>query len=561
MQKDEVIDKLEQMGVLLELAGENPFKVRAFQNGAKSLAALEAPWPDVVLSGALKSVKGIGTGLFHDISTLVTTGQWPAFEALVVATPNGLLELLELPGLGPKKVRALHEGLGISSVGELEYAIAENRLLELPGFGTKTQSKLGEAIAFWKRHRHQRLLVDVLPAAVDLVSQLERVLGVPVGLAGDLRRRCEVLDRIVVWADGIDAERFLERLVTCDGVENHAEELFFSGLPLEVIFLNAQNSACALLYATGNGIFLNALEERARGLGLRLTAEALWRGDQAVELLNEDDVFASLGLWTIPPEARESDNLALWERRDPEPRLLVLDDIKGAFHVHSTYSDGSASLRELVRRAIGLGWHYIGISDHSESAVYARGLRLEKIAEQRAEIAELQTEFSEIRIFAGIEADILADGRLDYDDETLAGFDFVIGSIHSRHGHDAETMTHRLTRALSNPYLTMLGHLSGRLLLARDAYAFDMDAVLNTAARYHKAIELNANPHRLDLDWRILPQARALNIPIMINPDAHSLDGLEDLRWGVAMARKASMKPADVWNTLSADKLAQWLKI
>ncbi|MEB3220952.1 MAG: PHP domain-containing protein [Candidatus Sericytochromatia bacterium] len=553
MTKDTVIEALEEMATLLELAGENPFKVRAFQRGAQVLGSLTEPLAEAVERGTLKALPGIGKGLFEDIAVLVRTGQLPALEALRAATPEGVREMLEVPGLGTKKVRALRDGLGIGSVGELEYAIGENRLLTLSGFGPATQAKLGAAIAMWKRNRGLRLLADVLPAATRLVDALsEQLPQAKVALVGNLRRRCETVAEVRLLVAGTTAAEFRGALRASALVEAGEAGETLVGLPIRLEESAPEAWGARLVWTTGSPEWLGALSERATSRGLSLDAAGLRRGGQPVEIPTEEALFEALGLPRQAPERWETAAMLA----GPDADALVKEgDLQGAFHVHTSATDGTATLREMVLRARELGWRYIGISDHSEAAFYARGLDRDRIRAQQAEIAALNAEFDDITVLSGIEADILADGRLDYDDETLASFDFVIGSVHSRFGQDAEAMTKRLITALSHPRLTMLGHLSGRLLLAREPYGFDLEAVFAAAVAHGKAMELNANPHRLDLDWRHLARARELGIPIAINPDAHSLDGLEDLQWGVAMARKGGLTAADVLNTVPAAAL------
>jgi DNA polymerase (family 10) len=551
--KDSVIEALEELAILLELAGENPFKVRAFQRGAQALGGLSEPLEAALESGALKALPGIGKGLFDDISTLVRTGRLPALETLREATPAGVYELLEVPGLGPKKVRALRDGLGIGSVGELEYAIGENRLLALTGFGPATQAKLGSAIARWKQDRGKRLLAEVLPPAELLLAGLsERLPQARVALVGALRRRCETVSEVRLLVAGATATEALDAAKDGTAVQSGPDGPVLTGLPVRLEEATHETWGARLAWTTGSEAWLEAVVARAASRGLVLDARGLWRDDVQLDTPTEEAFFAALALPVQAAERREDGTMLAGPDEDA---LLTEADVLGAFHVHTSASDGTATLREMVLRARALGWRYIGISDHSEAAFYARGLTRDRIKAQQREIAALNAEFDDIVVLSGIEADILADGSLDYDDETLASFDFVIGSVHSRFGQDAEAMTRRLVHALSHPRLTILGHMSGRLLLARDPYGFDMEVVLAAAATHGKAIELNANPHRLDMDWRHLARARELGIPIAINPDAHSLEGLEDVRWGVAMARKGGLTARDVLNTAPPEAL------
>ncbi len=546
MDKAGVVAALEEMALLLELADANVFKVRAFQNGARALEGLQAPIDEALADGSLKAVKGIGQGLLADIKALVETGRLGALDELRAATPPGLIEMFEIPGLGPKKVKAIHAGLGIASVGELEYAVLENRLVDLAGFGAKTQAKIGQAIEAWKRHRGKRLLSDVLPAAEALVAALAGKPGVvAAALAGGLRRRAETARDIDLVIGTEDAAGARSALAALPGVEAEGETLRVAGgLPLDAAYVAPAGFGAALLVGTGSEGWVAAVIDHAAARGLRLDGTGLWRGDERLPTPDEAAVFTALGLPAMPPELRESAAPTV-----PAGALVAKDDLQGVFHVHTNYSDGTATVRDMALAAKALGWRYIGISDHSEAAFYARGLTRARIEEQRREIDALNAELEGITILQGIEADILADGALDYDDETLAGLDFVIGSVHSRFGQDREAMTNRLVKALGHPRLTMLGHMSGRLLLSRDPYDFDLDAVLEAAARHGKAIELNANPHRLDIDWRYLARARDMGIAIAINPDAHSPEGLADVRWGVEMARKGGLTAADVLNT------------
>lgn len=547
MDKAAVVEALEEIGLLLELAGENPFKVRAYTNGAKALEGVTDPLPAMLASGELKKVKGIGAGLLADIKALLETGESPTLVALQAAVPPGLRELGEIPGLGPKKLQAVREGLGITSVGELEYAIGENRLIDLPGFGAKTQAKLGEAITAWKRNRGKRLLSDVLEPAEALAAFVAQAAGVRhAALAGALRRRLEIADEVVLVVDAT-AQAAQAAVASAPGVELTTEGPCFAGaLPVRVVACAPEAFGAVLAFATGDDVFVADLVAAAAARGLTLDETGLRRAGTPVPTPDEAALFEALELEPITPELRDVDAPAA----NAGLVLVQERDLQGAFHVHTTYSDGTATIRDMALAARQLGWRYLGISDHSEAAFYAKGLSRQRIAEQNAEIAALNAELAgEIVILHGIEADILQDGRLDYDDETLAGLDFVIGSVHSRFGQNREAMTARLVRALEHPRLTMLGHMTGRLLLSREPYDFDLDLVLATAAKHKKAIELNANPHRLDMDWRVLHRARQLGIGVSINPDAHSPEGLADVRWGVEMARKGGLTAADVLNT------------
>lgn len=568
MDKSTVIDVLEQMGVLLELKGENPFKVRAFTNGARALETLDEPIDQAVASGSLKAVKGIGAGLFNDIKTLVTTGALPAFEELKAATPPGLIEMLAIPGLGPKKVKAIHEGLGLTTVGELEYACLENRLVSLPGFGEKTQAKILKSIELWKKNRGRSLYAEALGQAEAIEAALAKHPAVKrLAIAGSLRRKMETVKDVDLVASSAEPQSVMAAFVALpevDGVigqgDTKTSVRLKSGLNVDLRVVADDEFASCLFHFTGSQAFNTHMRQRAKERGLKLNEYGLWRGDERLVAADEAALFEHLGLPLIAPELREDRGEVALAEQKALPVLVREEDLQGIFHVHTHYSDGEASVREMALKARQLGYKYIGISDHSEAAFYAHGLTRARIAEQQAEIRALNAELDGITILSGIEADILADGRLDYDDETLASFDFVIGSVHSRFGQDREAMTARLVNALSHPRLTMLGHMTGRLLLSREAYDFDLDAVLAAAARHGKVIELNANPHRLDIDWRDLKKARELGIPIAINPDAHSPGGLDHTRFGVAVARKGGLSTREVFNARPLEAVLAHLK-
>lgn len=555
MDRHAVIDLLEHMAILLELNGENPFKIRAYQNGARALEGVEGELEEAVRSGALKQVKGIGAGLFADIKTLVETGQLPAYDALVAKTPPGLIEMLAIPGVGPKKVKAIHEGLGITTIGELEYACLENRLVDLPGFGAKTQAKILQSIETWKKNRGKSLYAEALPVAEALVAAIAALPAVErAEVAGALRRKAEIVEGIELVAESSAPEAAIAAVAGLalveEALEATAEARIFklkSGQLARVTVLPADRYGLGLLLATGSEAFIESLAARAESRGLSWPLAGAWPDEAAV--------FEALAMPVVPPELREGLGETAQAVRGALPTLVEDRDLQGVFHVHTRYSDGEATVRDMALKARQMGYRYIGISDHSEAAFYAHGLSRDRIAEQQAEIRALNEELEGIRILSGIEADILADGALDYDDETLATFDFVIGSVHSRFGQDRAAMTHRLVTALSHPKLTMLGHMTGRLLLSREPYDFDLEAVLQAAAAHGKIIELNANPHRLDIDWRDLQAARRLGIPIAINPDAHSPEGLDHTRFGVAVARKGGLAAGDVFNALPLDRV------
>ncbi len=535
MTKRDIAAVLEEIAFLLELKGENPFKVKAYATGARVIESLPEEPAVLVQKGLLRNVKGIGQTLEGTVTELVTTGRSTLHQELQAAFPASLLEMAAIPGLGPKKLKAIYDHLGISTVGELEYACIENRLVGLQGFGQKTQEKILAGIRQYKRRQGFHLYANVIEEAESILAAVLGASGVAqADHAGEIRRRLEVVQSLSFVATGSSPKAVMKALQTVPDVSQIEEEAGVrtitarsaQSLPVTVALVDAANYGWGLLKATGNAEHVEALTRRLEARGAPLGGES------------EEAIYASAGLPYIPPELREGHGEIELAESGRLPVLLEPGQIQGVFHTHTIYSDGSATLEQMVEATRSLGYRYIGISDHSQSAFYANGLKEDRIRAQHAEIAAVQKKFPDVRIFKGIEADILVDGAMDYSDEVLATFDFVIASVHSRFNLSEEEQTRRICRALANPYVTMLGHATGRLLLSRDAYRVDMRQVLDAAASHGKIVEINANPHRLDLDWRLCGYAKERGVKFSINPDAHSTEGLADVPFGVNVARK-----------------------
>lgn len=561
MDKREIAKVFEEIGLLLELKGENPFKSNAYYNAARTIESLTEDVAELVASGHVRDLKGIGPALAEKLAELVGTGRLTYYEELKQNVPPGLLEMTAIPGMGPKKIAAVWEKLGITTMGELEYACIENRLVNLPGFGQKTQDKIRQGIQQLKRRRGFHLYATVIGEAERIVGVIRHSAGVRrAELVGDLRRRMEVVQTISVLVSADRPQNVLEGLRQIEGLwelTRGGDKVIGRsplGIPVSVV-VSEDLTAHALLAATGSEEHLSALVARAahKKVPWSLTPDA--GGKAAPEADSEEALYAALGLPLIEPELREGlGEIEAAEAGRLRP-LVEARQIQGVFHNHTTYSDGSASLDDMVAAAKSLGYRYIGISDHSQSAFYANGLKEDRIREQHAAIDALRTRTSGIAIFKGIEADILTDGSMDYPDEVMARFDFVIGSVHSRFNLPEEEQTARVIRALANPYVTMLGHPTGRLLLSREGYRIDMKRVIDAAKQYGKIVEINANPHRLDLDWRLCGYAKEQGVKVSINPDAHATDGLEDVPFGVNVARKGGLEPSDVINTLGPQEI------
>jgi len=561
MDKREIAKVLEEIGLLLELKGENPFKSNAYYNAARTIESLTEDMAELVASGRIRDLKGIGPALAEKLAELVGTGRLAYYEELKQSVPPGLLEMTAIPGMGPKKIMAVWEKLGITTIGELEYACVENRLVSLPGFGQKTQDKIRQGIQQLKRRRGFHLYATVIGEAEGIVEVIRHSAGVGrVELVGELRRRLEVVQIISVLVSADRLQSVLDGLRQLEGlweVTRTGDRIIGkspSGIPVSVV-MSEHLTAHALCAATGSQEHLNALAARASRMQVPWTLTSEVGGQLAPKADSEEALYATLGLPFIEPELREGfGEIEAAEAGRLKP-LVETRQIQGIFHNHTTYSDGSASLDDMVAAAKALGYRYIGISDHSQSAFYANGLKEDRIREQHAAIDALRDRTSEIAIFKGIEADILADGSMDYPDDVLARFDFVIASVHSRFNLPEEEQTARVIRALANPYVTMLGHPTGRLLLSREGYRIDMKRVIDGAKQYGKIVEINANPHRLDLDWRLCGYAKEQGVKVSINPDAHATEGLEDVPFGVNVARKGRLEPSDVINTLGPQEI------
>jgi DNA polymerase (family X) len=567
MDKKEVAAVLEEIALLLDLAGENPFKVRAYEAGARAVLTFPGDLAAALHSGELARVKGIGKSLAGVIGELLSRGEAALHRELKGKIPPGLLDLLQVPGLGPKKARVLFDELHITSLGELEYACRENRLAALPGLGAKSQEKIKAALANLSRYDGLFRLGDLLPLAESLAARWRSAPGIiRLEVAGPVRRRLEVADAIDLAVATDHPQQVLAGLHKILGAElvertpGLAETTLPQGVPIRLTLAASEAFGAAWLAATGNGDHFQTLQDLAREHHLELRPDGLWDGGVLQPSREEADIYRRLELPLVPPELREGLGEIEAGRQNRLPRLITPEDIRGCFHVHSYYSDGVNSLEEMITAARQRGWSYLGLSDHSQSAFYAGGLKPPDLERQRAEVEMRRREHPDFALFWGVESDILSDGSLDYPDDLLQQFDFVIASIHSQFNLKREAMTGRILTALSNPCCTMLGHMSGRLLLAREPYAHDLEAILKYAGAHQVIMEINASPYRLDLDWRWLRRAKELGILISINPDAHSLEGLDDVNYGVMIARKGWLAPEDVLNTYPPAEVAKLLR-
>ena len=551
---------LSEIAALLELRAENRFKSRAYRGAAKAVLALDADdLAPYVKSGELAKLRGIGRATLGVITDLVETGESSYLEQLRADLPPGITELLRVPGLGAEKIERLHETLGIASLDDLEAAARDGRLAAIRGFGEKTAARMLDSIAIARRAGTLTLFPRAYGEAARLLASVRRHPDVTAAeVAGAVRRRSEVVGTIdivaAVTAAPNDVAASFARVpgIAQATVDDGAASIrYVDGSVLGLRCVLPDELAVALWQTTGSDAHVRRMTDAlaARGLTVRGARVTNARGER-VPVADEAALYALIDRPFIPPELREDDDELTAARI---PRLVTAADIRGILHCHSTYSDGVATIADLAEAARSRGWSYLGISDHSQSAFYAGGMSQIDIARQHDEIDALNETLGDFRVLKGIEADIKANGDLDYDDALLDRFDYVIGSVHSGFKMSESEMTARIVNALENPRLTILGHPTGRLLLARDPYPLDVDAVIEKAAATGVAIELNADPRRLDLDWRFLRRAKSLGVSIEIGPDAHSVAGLDNVAIGVGVARKGWLAADDILNARSAE--------
>ncbi|MFA5056964.1 MAG: DNA polymerase/3'-5' exonuclease PolX [Opitutaceae bacterium] len=587
MNKNEIAAVLDEIGVLLELQGENPFKVRAYHAGARVLETLEEDLGTVIAGGRLQTLKGIGEALAKKVTELQATGRLDFHEQLKAAVAPGLVAMLEIPGLGALKIRALHEKLGISSMAELTEACRDGRVAALDGFGEKTQDKILSGIRNREAYAQRHLWWDAFAVAEPILQGLRALPQVQrAEHAGSLRRGLETvgdLDFLVAaeaWAPIVAwfTARPEVREVTAQG-ETKASVRFASGLQADLRIVPPAQFVFALHHFTGSKEHNVQMRQRALGRGLSLSewglvpaegegtvkdkaaARLKGRKAQTEGIQSEDALFAALGLHPIPPELREGLGEIETAEAGELPRLIEAADLRGVFHNHTTASDGRNTLAEMVAAAQAHGWEYLGIADHSKASYQANGLDAERLRKQIAEIAALNRSgrFS-THVFSGVECDILPDGRLDLDDDILRALDYVVVSVHSAFGQGEAEMTARIIRAIEHPCTTMLGHLTGRLLLKREGYAVDVAKVVDAALANRVAVELNANPQRLDMDWRHWRRAGERGLCCIINPDAHDTGGLDYFRAGINAARKGWLTAEQVLNTRGLKAVQKYLR-
>lgn len=579
MEKGDIVGVLEEIGELLELKGENPFKVRAYQSGARALESLEEDLGTVIEENRLGKIKGIGKALVEKITALYETGELEYYDNLKASVPESMIELLSIPNLGPKKIKKLHDELGVDSIESLQAACEQGKVSELDGFGAKTEQKLlagiENRIAYSARHHWWEANVVAEPIVEGLreLPEVDRAES-----AGSLRRKRETVGDLDFIVASDKPKPVMDWFVSLDEVEEvtaHGQTKssvrFHGGLQADLRVVPPEQFAFALLHFTGSKDHNVNMRQRALERGWSLSEWGLFDKESGpddanrksvIDAKHEEEIYAKLDMKWVPPELREDRDEFEAAEGNGFPQLIEIEDIRGVFHNHTTASDGHNTLDEMVQAAEDLGFEYLGIADHSKASFQASGLDEGRLAEQVEKIHKLNESGKfKCHVFAGSEVDILKDGQLDFDDDVLKTLDYVVASVHNSLSLDEDSMTKRIIQAIENEYVTMLGHLTGRLLLRREPYAVNIPKVIDAAIANDTIIELNANPWRLDMDWRYWRKAADKGLLCAINPDAHDADGLALFVAGIHIARKGWLEPKHVLNTRSLKDVKKYFGV
>ncbi|MGB8348600.1 MAG: DNA polymerase/3'-5' exonuclease PolX [Ktedonobacteraceae bacterium] len=602
MDKTQIAAMLDDIATLLTLKeGSNPFEVRAYEKAAQAVNGLDGDIEQLTRAGKLKGVPGLGATIIKRVEEAVESGHIAFFDELRDSTPQVKLDMLRIQGVGPKKINAIYDNLHVNSIAELEQACREDKVAHLPGFGKKTQDNILQGIAFLTQHAGRYLYpvaeqeAERIRAALATLPSIMRL-----RVAGSLRRRRETIGDIDVVTSVADDAGDEERRAIMDFFtsqpsvqaitgkgETKSSVVLQSGINMDLRVVKDSQFPYTLHHFTGSKEHHIPLRRRAQSMGMTINDYGLFKenkesatmngaattmngvattGLELIPCQNEADIYAALGLAYIEPELREDMGeieaaAAAMNGAATLPTLVEERDLRGVLHVHSTWSDGKNTIREMAEACIARGLTYLGMADHSKFAAYASGLSEDALRRQGEEIDRLNEEFAgRLRILKGSECDILKDGSLDYANDVLAGLDFVVASIHSNFNLPAEEQTRRMLRAIANPYVSIIGHPTGRVLLEREGYALDMNAVIDAAVEHGVCIEINASPSRMDMDWRLVKRARDKGMKIPINPDAHVVSGLDDMRYGIGSARKGWLRASDVLNTMSVEDLLAFFR-
>ena len=576
MDKKDIVEVLERIGTMMEIKGENPFKIRAYSAGARTLQTMEEDLGEVIEAGRLGDIPGIGKALTEKIETLYTTGELEFYDKLVASVPSGLMDLLDIPGLGGKKIKVLHEKLDVDSIESLTVACQEGKVAELKGFGKKTEEKILSGIknreAYAARHLwwDARSVVEKILPGLEGLPEVERVEA-----AGSFRRGMETVGDLDFLVASSNPAPIMDWFTSMEGIaevtahgDTKSSIRLEGGMQADIRVVPSEQFYFALHHFTGSKDHNVRMRQKALSLGLSLSEWGLRPEEEKdssrkagpVEANSEEDIFKALGLQYVPPSLREGMGEVEAAERNELPELLEFSDLKGCFHNHTTASDGRNTLEEMAEEADRRGWEYLGISDHSKASFQANGLDEERLSKQVQAIKTINESGKfRVHLFAGSEVDILSGGKLDFEDSDMDSLDYVVASVHAGLTQDEETMTARLLKVLEHPKVTMLGHMSGRLLLKREPSRMNVQKIIDAAIANGKIIELNANPMRLDMDWRHWRRAVEKGLLCCINPDAHALHHFDFQHAGVLAARKGWLTAKEVFNTRTLTEVKDYL--
>jgi len=567
-ENSEVAAIFHEMADMLDISGNNPFRIRAFHRAAQSIENLPESAGQMLEKGTLARVPGIGAGILGRVKQILETGDCEDHAELRKEVGDGLLEMMKIEGIGPKTVKLIFTELGIQSVDALEAAAQQGHLARLPRMGEKSQAKILDAIAAYRRHSGRILLGEALPEGMAIVEALrENPVVERIDLAGSSRRRQETIGDLDVLVASTDVKQVMDHFVSLPQVHNvmlrgdtKCSVHLRRGMQVDLRVVRPESFGAALHYFTGSKMHNIAVRDRGKRRGLKINEYGIYRegGEQSIGGRTEGEIFASVGLPYIPPELRENQGEIEAAEADQLPHLIEESDLRGDLHCHTDFTDGTASVLEMAEAAAALGFDYLAITDHSRSLTVARGLDLARLAEQGKVVREVEQELGEIALLTGIEVDILPDGELDLPPDVLHELQWVVASVHSHFNLSAEDQTARVIRAMESGVVDCIGHPSGRLLGQRDGYPIDMDRVIQTAARLGVALELNAFPDRLDLDPPHCRQAREMGVPVVINTDSHAPAHLAQRAFGIYTARRGWLEPKDVLNTRSVEQIRAW---
>jgi len=582
MTNKSIAEFLETIGTYMRLAGENEFRAIAFDKAARTVETMNESINDFIQAGTLTTIKGIGQSIANDITAFAQTGTAPVMDSMKEKVPAGLIEWLNISGLGPKKIYKIYSALEITTIDELKTACEDGRVASLAGMGAKSAEKILKSISWMLQFSDRCRLDEAETISLRFKDLVQNIDGVKrIELAGSFRRKRETIGDIdiLVAADSESVSSIFDGFTSHESIlevlgrgDTKSSVRVKEGRQVDLRIVAENEFDAALMYFTGSKEHNVVMRQRARDLGMALNEYGLFKltekgetdFDNRIAKFSEEEIYRELGLSWIPPELREDMGEFKLYEGDKKPQFLELKDVKGVLHAHSTYSDGSFSIEQMARACFEKGYEYLGLTDHSKTAAYAGGLNEKAVYKQWKEIDDLNNTFQKeginFRVFKGIESDILADGSLDYSNDILKGFDFIIASVHFSLDMEPQKMLDRFTSTAENKYTRIIGHPTGRLLLKREGNPFDLGKLIEIAAAANTAIEINASPWRLDLDWRYGAKAEQHGLMTSISPDAHDIEGIDDIRFGVSIAKKARFTKERVLNTMNNEEIEKFFK-